>query len=428
MKNVVLTCSKLKGEIIVPSSKSMCHRAVICAGLSKGICNITNVTFCNDINASCEAMKSFGANIKKNKNSLIIEGKENIKIKNITIDCNESGSTLRFLIPLAAIASRGITFEGRGKLVERPLNPYYKIFDEKGINYKSVDGKLPLTIDGKLKAGEYSLKGDVSSQFISGLLFALPILEGDSKISLTTELESKPYVDLTLDMLKNFSVNVINKDYREFVLKGNQKYRPRDYKVEGDFSQAAFWLVAGIFGANVTCHGLNMNSLQGDKAIIEIIKRMGGTFQIEGNSIRALACKTRGTVIDASQCPDLVPVLTVLGALSKGTTEIINASRLRIKESDRLRAIRLELNKIGGNVEEKKDGLVIRGREELKGGTVHSWNDHRIAMALTVASLKCSEPLIIEDALCVSKSYPNFWKDFKKIGGVMDEWNVGKEN
>jgi 3-phosphoshikimate 1-carboxyvinyltransferase len=372
-------------------------------------------------------MKSLGVNIKINKNTLTAHGKKSLEVKNNVIDCNESGSTLRFLIPLATTTGIELTFKGTGKLVERPLEPYYKIFDEKEINYKNIDGKLPLSIAGNLKPGEYKVKGNISSQFISGLLFALPLLDGDSKIIVTTELESKPYVDLTIAMLKNFSVEVANNDYREFIVRGNQRYKAMNYKVEGDFSQAAFWLTAGILGANVLCDGLNINSLQGDKAVLEIIKSMGGNFAIEGDTIKALPSKTKATIIDASQCPDLVPILTVLAALSEGTTKIINAARLRIKESDRLSAIALELNKIGANIEEKEDGLVIRGKEALKGGTVHSWNDHRIAMALAIASIKCTEPLIIKDALCVKKSYPDFWKDFKKLGGIMDEWSLGEE-
>lgn len=426
MKCVTINSSILKGEINIPPSKSMCHRAIICAGLSEGISNVKNVVFSKDIDATIDAMNSLGVNIEKNNNDLVIKGNGDLEIINSNINCEESGSTLRFLIPLVSLMSKSVTFEGKGKLVERPLNPYYEIFKNQKIDYKNVKGKLPLTINGQLKSGEYKIKGDISSQFISGLLFALPILNGNSKVIITTELESKPYVDLTLDILKRFSIDVINKNYKEFIIKGNQKYKAIDYSVEGDFSQAAFWLAAGILGADVSCSGLNMDSLQGDKAIIKIIKAMGGRIQIENDKVKALSCKIKSTVIDASQCPDLVPILTVLAALSEGKTEIINAARLRIKECDRLTAIRTELNKLGANIEEKPDGLVILGKENLKGGIVNSWNDHRIAMALAVASIKCSTPVTIEDSLCVRKSYPDFWNDFKKLGGVIDEWSLGE--
>lgn len=428
MKCVTIKPSNLKGEVKVPASKSLCHRAVICAGLSEGVSNIDNVIFSQDIEATCGAMSNLGSDIVIDKNSLKIKvtGSAKLKPKNDSIDCFESGSTLRFLIPIGATTGEKVTFNGKGKLVERPLEDYYKIFDEQKIYYKNIDGKLPLTVKGKLKAGEYRIKGDVSSQFISGLLFALPLLGGDSKIIVTTELESKPYVDLTIDALKTFSVHVENHDYKEFIIKGNQKYGSSHYKVEGDFSQAAFWLVAGAMGADVVCDGMNMNSIQGDKAIVEIIKSMGGKFSVEGDKIKALASKTKGTVIDASQCPDLVPVLTVLAAVSEGTTEIINAARLRFKESDRLEAITCELNKIGADIQEKEDGLVIIGKEGFTGGTVNSWNDHRIAMALAIAALKCKEPLIIEDANCIRKSYPEFWTHFRKLGGDLDEWSLGE--
>jgi len=428
MKHVTLSPSKLKGEVVIPTSKSVCHRAAICAGLSEGISNIDNVVFSQDVEATCGAMTNLGVHIELDKEAskIKVKGAAKLEPKGVSIDCFESGSTLRFLIPVAATTGKKVTFDGRGKLVERPLDDYYKIFDEQQIHYENIDGKLPLTIDGKLKAGEYRIKGDVSSQFISGLLFALPLLEGDSKIVVTTELESKPYVDLTIDALKTFSVNVENVNYREFIIKGNQKYRASDYRVEGDFSQAAFWLVAGSIGADVVCNGMNMNSLQGDKAVLEIIKSMGGEILVEGNKIKSVPSKTKGTVIDASECPDLVPVLTVLAALSEGTTEIVNAARLRFKESDRLSAITCELNKIGADIEEKEDGLIIRGKEFLIGGNVDSWNDHRIAMALAVASIRCKEPVIIKDSSCIKKSYPNFWEHFRELGGKLNEWSLGE--
>ena len=427
MKYVVLKQSKLKGTVTVPSSKSICHRAVICAGLSQGISNIDNVNYSQDIDATCGAMKNFGVNIIKNNKSLKIIGAKQLDVKNSNIECVESGSTLRFLIPLAALTGKKTIFQGEGELVERPLAPYYKIFEEQKINYKNSNGNLPLIIEGELKPGEYRVKGNISSQFISGLLFALPLLHGDSKIIVTSELESKAYVDLTVDMLKDFSVVVDNKDYKEFIIKGNQKFKPKDCIIEGDFSQAAFWLVAGILGMDVECDGLNIKSRQGDMAILNIIKSMGGEILIEGNKVRALPAKTKGIIFDASQCPDLVPVVAVLGALSEGTTEIINAERLRIKECDRLQALCSELNKLGADIEETSQGLLIRGKQALRGGNVYSWGDHRIAMALTVASIKCTEPVIIKDALSVRKSYPDFWKHFKMLGGNLDEWSVGEE-
>jgi 3-phosphoshikimate 1-carboxyvinyltransferase len=425
MGDVIINPSKLSGQIKIPSSKSICHRAVICAGLSDGISNIHNVFFSQDIEATSKAMESLGVSIVEDKNTLIIKGNGQLEVKNTIIDCQESGSTLRFLIPIAAVAGKRIEFTGKGRLIERPLQPYYEIFDEKKLHYKNMNGRLPLSIDGKLMPGEYRIKGNISSQFISGLLFALPLLNGDSKIIITTPLESKPYVDLTIELLRIFSVNIENNYDNEILINGNQKYMPVDYSVEGDFSQAAFWLTAGVLGAEVVCEGLNMKSIQGDKVILEIIKNMGGKLIVEGGKVQVLPSITSGITIDASQCPDLVPILAVLATLSRGTTEIINAGRLRIKESDRLSAIASELNKIGAYIKERSDGLIIKGKESLNGGIVNSWNDHRIAMALAIATIKCRKPLIIKESECVKKSYPDFWKDFRKLGGKIDEWNVG---
>jgi len=427
MKYVILGPSKLKGSVAVPSSKSISHRAVICAGLAEGTSVIDNINYSQDINATCDAMKKLGSNMVKEKNSLKVSGARLLDVKSNEIDCMESGSTLRFMIPIAALTGKKVVFTGEGELAERPLGPYYEIFDHQNVSYKNSEGKLPLIVDGRIKPGKYKVNGNISSQFISGLLFALPLLEGDSKIEVTSNLESKPYVDLTIDTLKDFSVHVENREYKEFIVKGNQKFKARDLSIESDFSQAAFWLAAGTLGADVECTGMNAKSLQGDKAIIEVIEEMGGCVSIDQDTVKALPSDTKGIIFDAENCPDLVPVIAVLGSLSEGTTEIINAKRLRIKECDRLKAMCREMRKIGADIEERTDGLMIRGKKVLKGGAVNSWGDHRIAMALAVASIKCEEPVIIRDALCVRKSYPDFWSHFKMLGGEIDEWSVGEE-
>lgn len=425
MECVNIIPSKLKGTIEIPPSKSISHRGIICASLSDGISNISNLIFSDDIKATLKGMNVLGAKEVDIKSEMLgrynvsIKGTKNIHTTNNKIDCIESGSTLRFLIPLGALTNEEMTFKGKGKLIERPLKQYYKIFEEQNIEYTNDEGKLPLTIKGKLKSGEFKLKGNVSSQFITGLMFALPLLKGDSTIILTTELESKGYVDLTIDILRKFSIEIDNNDYKEFYIRGNQRYVARDYRVEGDFSQGAFWIVAGILGENIKCNGLDVESLQGDKAILNIVKEMQGDIDIKDNYINTKTSQTKGTIVDASQCPDIVPIVAVLGALSEGTTKIINAERLRIKESDRLKAISNELNKLGAEIEEQKDGLIIKGKKYLKGGKVDSWNDHRIAMALAVATIKCKNPVTITNSDAVSKSYPHFWEDFKNLGGVL---------
>lgn len=432
MSSVKIYPSKLKGEVKIPPSKSLSHRAIISASLSDGVSEIDNLIFSDDIKATLDGMRSLGSSIEciesephEETYCVTLRGNSKVKTFNNQIDCKESGSTLRFLIPFAGITKDQMTFTGRGKLVERPLDTYYRIFDEQSIEYRNKDGNLPLQVKGMLKPGTFKIEGNISSQFITGLMFVLPLLSGDSKIEITTELESKGYVDLTLDILNKFNIEIENNAYKEFYIKGNQEYKSRYYRVEGDYSQAAFWIVAGLLGSGVQCRDLDINSLQGDRAILEIVQRMKGNLNINEDKIEITESETEGVTIDATQCPDLVPILAVLGAVSNGTTKIINAERLRIKESDRLKAISTELNKLGADVKELKDGLLITGKRELGGGTVDSWNDHRIAMALAIASIKCTQTVIITGSDAVKKSYPDFWKDFADLGGQINEQYVG---
>jgi len=430
MKSVIIQPFSLNGKVKIPPSKSLSHRAVIAAGLSNGQCAIDNISMSEDIIATCEIMEKLGVEIKQLTNSIKVCGKNKPVLSHGGIvsnelECNESGSTLRFLIPIAMLTGKKIIFKGKSKLVQRTLKPYYEIFDKQNIKYTTNNGNLPLTIDGSLKPGIFELRGDVSSQFISGLIYALPLLDGDSIIKITTKMESIGYIDLTLDVLSKFGVKIENNNYREFKVKGNQHYIKRDYRVEGDFSQAAFYLAAGVLGGEVECTDLNMESLQGDRIIVDIIKNMGGKITLDNGILKASKSNLKGTIIDASQCPDLVPIAAVLAALSEGTTEIINAGRVRIKESDRLKAMATELNKIGADVIEREDSLLIHGKPWLKGGIVSSWNDHRIAMAMAIASIRCTKKLIIEDSGAVKKSYPQFYEDFKSLGGKVNERTMG---
>ncbi|ALB46487.1 3-phosphoshikimate 1-carboxyvinyltransferase [Clostridium beijerinckii] len=435
MGNLRIYPGKLSGEVKIPPSKSMAHRAVICAALGDGISKVTNIDYSDDIIATIEAMIALGAQITKKEDYLEVYGinsPENIKANSVkserTIDCNESGSTLRFLVPIAALFDGVNRFVGRGNLGKRPLDTYYKIFDEQGIKYSYKEGILDLKTEGKLKAGEFKMEGNISSQFITGLLFTLPLLDGDSKIIITTEMESKGYIDLTLRAIKDFGVEIINNNYEEFIIKGNQMYRSIDYRVEGDYSQAAFFFCANALSNNVVLNDLKLDSLQGDKEVIDILQRMGLKLNNKDNGlIGSTSLGLKSTIIDGSQCPDIIPVVSLVAALSEGTTEIINAGRLRIKECDRLAAVTSELNKLGAKITEKEDGLIIEGVKELKGNVeVWSHKDHRIAMTIAIASTMCKEPIILKDYECVSKSYPQFWDDFKNLGGVFDEWNVGE--
>ncbi len=404
MEEIKITPNKLKGEIKIPPSKSMGHRAIICASFAKGISTITNFDYSDDMIATISAMEALGTVITKEDDKIIVDGTNTFSKNNSFIDCNESGSTLRFLIPISIVKENKVHVVGRGFLGKRPITTYYEIFDRQGITYSFKEGELDLKINGQLKADTFKVKGNISSQFISGLLFALPLLDGNSVIEITTELESKSYIDLTLSMLKTFGIEIINQDYKKFIIEGNQSYRPMDYEVEGDYSQGAFFYCANFIGNDISIKGLDENSLQGDKQCVDIINEF-------------LENDEKEVTIDATNCPDIIPVVTVASSFRKGKTNIINAGRLRIKECDRLKAISSELNKIGGKVTELDEGLIIEGVESFSGGEVSSFDDHRIAMSLAIASTRCTKELIIDNKKCVSKSYPGFWEDFKEVGG-----------
>ncbi len=406
MSEVVITPNKLLGEIKIPPSKSMGHRAIICASLSKGVSTITNFNYSDDMIATISAMESLGTVFTKYEDKLVVDGSNTFTKKDSFIDCNESGSTLRFLVPISIVKENNVKIVGRGNLGKRPLNTFYNIFDRQKIEYSYKDGILDLDINGKLSADIFELEGNVSSQFISGLFFSLPLLDGDSEIHITTDLESKSYLDLTLAMLEKFGIKIKNEDYKKFIIKGNQEYIATDYEVEGDFSQGAFFYCANFMGNNIDIKGLDLSSLQGDKQCVDIINDF---INNDGKEV----------IVDAKNCPDIIPVVTVAASLRKGVTKVINASRLRIKECDRLMAISTQLNKLGANVEELSDGLIINPVKEFTGGSVSSFDDHRIAMALGIASTRCTGEVTIDNKECVSKSYPNFWEDFKSVGGVI---------
>lgn len=417
--------------MVAPSSKSMGHREIICAGLACGTSIIDNISMSKDIEATMRCLKAI--NVAVDEIPSMIEGRKALQISGNghpmaaadSVDCGESGSTLRFFLPLGANLNCPLTFTGHGKLVSRPLQAYYDIFDEKFIQYFNDNGNLPVTVNGRLTPGTYKLPGDVSSQFVSGLLFALPLLSGDSVIEITSSLESSAYVDMTINCLAKFGVQIENEggQHRRYLVKGKQCYQAQDSQVEGDWSQAAFWTVGGCLGTSVTCEGVNVNSLQGDQTVVSIMERMGAALKQDANSVTVTGGATKATVIDAANCPDIIPVLTVLAAVSEGTTKIINAGRLRIKECDRLAAMTSELNKMGAAITEEPEGLTIVGKPDgLKGGvTVDAWNDHRIAMSLAIAAQKCREPIILTGAESVAKSYPTFWEDYKSVGGLVEE-------
>lgn len=410
----------LRGTVAVPPSKSVAHRAIIAAALSGGDCVIENVSMSKDISATVECMRLLGAKCRVNtKNMTVhISEKKTYKVKDmITLDCGESGSTLRFLMPVALGRGVPVKFVGHGRLMKRPQTPYLNIFRDKGIRFELDDDYIIL--DGELKSGTYGLAGNVSSQFITGLLFALPLIEGDSEILVSGELESRGYVDLTVDILKRFGIEIENYKYKLFRIKGGQKYKAcPEFKVEADYSQAAFFLVADAIGCSVECLNLDPNSLQGDRAIIDIIKDTGARI-VKGPSGGIMAKRTavmHGITVDARNIPDLVPIVAVLCSFCSGESRIINAGRLRHKESDRLKSTASELARLGVDIKEGRDSLTICGRDLLESNVCSAWNDHRIAMALAIAACRTEGSVEITGAEeAVKKSYPDFFEVYDKL-------------
>ena len=404
MSKVHILPSSLHGTLTVPVSKSAAHRAMLCAALSGQRSILPDgETVCNDIAAT------------RNAAALLLDGKS----EPITIDCMESGSTLRFLIPVAAALGRKTVFIGRGRLPERPIGVYLDCLPAHGVCCETSGG-LPLTVSGKLQPGDFRLPGNVSSQFVTGLLLALPLLGGDSEIVLTSPLESAAYVEMTLQTMHEFGVEAVRTE-TGWHIPGTQCYRANpNFEVERDWSQAAFFLAAGMLGGPIHLRGLDSSSCQGDRAAEELFRRFGAQIEWNNGVLTAQAGRVpeTGTEIDASQIPDLVPILAAAAALLPGKlTRITHAGRLRLKESDRLAAMAQGLNRLGGHVHELPDGLEIMGVDHLHGGMAEGCNDHRVVMALSIAALRSECETVLTDAESIRKSYPEFFRDYNSLGG-----------
>ena len=334
---------------------------------------------------------------------------------------------MRFLLPLVSALGIDTTINAHGRLPERPLSPLKEELEKKGVVFHK-NNEYPLHITGNLQSGDFELAGNISSQFISGLLFALPLLKGDSKIRLIPPVESKPYIDMTVETLRDFGI-IVEETENTYIIKGNQKYiSPKEITIEGDWSNSAFFLCAGALSKDgVTVSGLDINSTQGDKKILDILKRMGASVEINGDEITVKKNQLMGTMVNGGDIPDLVPIVSVMGAMcDKGVTHIVNASRLRLKESDRIATTESLLSKVGAAVSETEDGLVIWGENDLIGGRADGANDHRIVMSAAIFSSLCALPVDIVGAEAVSKSYPHFFEDFNSLGGKANVINDGK--
>ena len=434
-----ITPKKLSGTVTPPPSKSQAHRLAIAAVLSNGISTVRGVAMSQDVEATLRCLTALGGRWRETAPGVLEitgTGGRRTGADLPLLDCGESGSTLRFFIPIALAATGGGVFTGRGRLMERPQGPYFDLFREKGIFFEQKDGVL--TVRGRLTPGEYRLAGNVSSQFFTGLLFALPLLEGDSVLIHTTRLESVGYINMTREAMALAGVHTQWREGSTLFIPGNQRYQPLEAAVEADWSQAAFWYAAQGLGNAVTIAGLNPKSIQGDRVMASFAEMLRGeplhggvTAPIWGPASAAPARPDRqpparpgwstpcvGSVsLPLTHCPDLAPPLAAWGALLNGDLYLKDAGRLRIKESDRLATITAALRALGADVTEEPERLIITGKPSLPGGTVDCAGDHRIAMMAAIAATGCTGPVTLLGAECVKKSYPDFWEVYQSLGG-----------
>lgn len=403
----------LGGTISAIASKSDAHRLLILAALCRGETRLLLEQRSEDIDATINCLRALGAAIEILPDGVLVRGIEQAA-ENPLLDCGESGSTFRFLLPVAAALCEHARFTGSGRLPERPIGELMQVMQAHGVAFSAE--RLPFATRGQLTGGNFSLPGNVSSQYLTGLLLALPLIVQDSTISLTTRLESAAYVEITLHALRRFGVHVRVENGVYAVSGGQAIQSPGKLRVDGDWSNAAFFLAAGALGKPVTMTGLSLDSPQGDKAMLNALRQFGAIVTATAEAVTVSPAQRIGCTIDVGETPDLLPILAVLGACAAGETRLVNAARLRLKESDRLASVSAMLRALGGRVEELPDALLITDGQ-LGGGTVDSCRDHRIAMSAAIASVRCSQKVTIRGADAVNKSYPAFYDDFYKLGG-----------
>ncbi len=407
----------LRGTVAAIPSKSEAHRLLILAALADAPTEIGLAPGSGeDIERTLSCLQAIGAVVSRSENSIRVAPPSQAA-PSPRFPCGESGSTLRFMLPVAAALCGGGHFSGSGRLPERPLGELAAALKKQGMAFSGE--RLPFTVSGKLRPGEYLLPGNVSSQYVSGLLLALPLLPGASTIRLSGPLESSAYVEMTLGAMRRFGIAVRVSGSR-YHIPGGRRYRsPQKVSVEGDWSNASFFLAAGALGGPVAVEGLDYSSLQGDKAMAPLLARFGALTEISGGRVTVSGGALRGCEIDLRQIPDLLPVLAAVAASADGTTTFYGAARLRYKESDRIASTAALINALGGRAAGHGERLVVRGGK-IAGGVVQSFNDHRIAMAAAIAAVRAAKPVTIVDAGAVNKSYPTFFDHYLELGGTVD--------
>lgn len=420
--NVKIKPNEIKGKMKSIPSKSLLHRAIILSGIAKDreiILEQVN-TISEDIEATLTCIEKLGAKTKVEGDSIRITSLGNIKKSKVELHCKESGTTLRLLLPLVSTFSKEATVDCSEGLRKRPIRELIETLEESGLYFKEKG--FPINISGNVTTDFFKISGDISSQYVSGLLLISSLLDQRSSIYLTTKLESRAYVNITIKVLRDFGIIVNELEEGVFEIYGGRDkiLPPKEYQIEGDWSNAAFFLVGGCLGDSIKMSGLNLESSQGDKKIVQILKKAGAILTCSDDFISSNRSHLNSFEVDFSETPDLFPILSVVAALSKGQSILKGGERLKLKESNRIESTFQMLKSLGADVKKREDGLIIQGKEILDGGIVNSFNDHRIVMSVTMASIRCKEPVSIVNAGAVKKSYPNFFEDFKKVGGIFD--------
>ena len=415
--NLKIYPGKVQGKVTVPTSKSLTHRALICAALADGTSKIENINYSQDVKATIAVLKALGTDIKEFPNYLLVTGKNYYQHQKLTVDCYESGSTLRFFIPILSLYAQETKFLAKTSLLKRPLNVYQELYQSQNLKF-DLTSKHLLT-KGKLTAGSFMIPGNISSQFISGLLFALPLLDGDSKIVIIDDFESESYVDLTIMMLEKFQINIIKKG-SEILIKGNQKYQATNYQVETDFSQLAFFATLATINNSLELNTNTFVSLQGDQIILDYLKDFGTLITKTKKSYHISPGKRNSVTFDLKDCPDLGPILMVLGTQAPHLI-LKNIARLRFKESDRILAMENALKLLGYQPQVTTNHFEIKSDFKAQENVVVSGaNDHRIVMSLAILATVYPYPITISGVTAINKSYPNFFEDLKRIGIKME--------
>jgi len=409
--------SYVSGRVLAPPSKSMTQRIIAAAILAEGQSLILNPSYCDDSLAAMSIAVSLGARVEPEADKMRITGSGELKERKL--NCGESGLAIRMFSPIAALYPEEIIMTGSGSLKKRPMNMIGDALNQLGVKCITTDGYLPLVIQGPIKGSYCEIDGSVSSQLLTGLLMALPLSDNDSTIKVSN-LKSKPYIDMTIGVLRDFGIKISNEEYQLFRVPGRQKYFPGNYEVESDWSGGSFLLVAGAINGNIKVNGLRTGSFQSDMAILKALENAGAVLKISDGQIEVSKSVLKAFEFDATESPDLFPPLVALASYCNGVTKLKGAARLLHKESDRAAALSEEFGKMNINVELKDDYLLVTGGK-VKGTRVSSHDDHRIAMAAAVAALGATGPVYIRDSHCVAKSYPGFFDDLRKIGAIVHE-------